>query len=564
MKILIVDDHAYNRDLLNFILEDEGHSCVEAENGKAACEMFKNDSGIELILMDINMPEMDGIAATKIIKQDEERFVPVIFVTALDDADMVAQCLDAGGDDFVPKPVNENVLLAKIKAHARSQSLYSNLKSAHQSLQYHNQLVSREHSIVEHIFARCNQRSKTICENISTYTSPMSMFDGDMVLSAASPSGGLYLIVGDFTGHGLAAAMGSLPVAEVFFTLVSHQAGISQIATELNTRLYELLPANMFCCAFIAHIDYTGEKMTLWSGGMNDFLRVKVGSTNLERVQSMHMPLGILESEEFDDSPQIITVDPGEKIYIYTDGVNEASNKDGEEFGLERLEALVLKGGEDVVVKVTQAVNEFHEGCEQSDDISIVEYTGGPLVHKDRDSNEIVDVGAKHHGAKSFPWRLSMRLEGEDLRDTSIVNQILAFVASIQGIELHQDKIFTIVSELYSNSLEHGVLQLSSDLKSSADGFEEYYRQRQQRLDGLTDEFIELDFIYLRGEPNKVKLVITDCGEGFDVEEREAISSESEHSHGRGLSLLKDLCSELTYSNGGRTATAVYELCRHG
>ncbi len=564
MKILVVDDHTYNRDLLNFILEDEGHVCVEAENGKLACELFQKDSSIEIILMDINMPEMDGISATRVIKEDKERFVPVIFVTALDDAEMVAKCLDAGGDDFVPKPVNENILLSKIKAHARSQGVYSKLKMAHQSLQYHNQLMSREHSIVEHIFTRCNQRSPTICDNISEYTSPMSMFDGDMVLTAASPSGGLYLIVGDFTGHGLAAAMGSLPVSEVFFTLVAHQAGVSQIATELNQRLYELLPTSMFCCAAIAHIDYAGTKMTLWTGGMNDILCIKPCCKKLERVQGMHMPLGILEPEEFDDSPRILNIEQGEKLYIYTDGVNEATNKDGEEFGLERLEDIIVRGGDDVVYAVTRAVNEFHEGCEQSDDISIVEFTGGPLVHRDRGSKEVVDVGAQYHGAKSFPWRLSMRLEGEDLRDTSIVNQILGFVASIKGIELHQDKIFTIVSELYSNSLEHGVLQLSSKLKSSADGFEEYYRLRQEKLEQLAEQFIELDFTYLRGEPNKVKLVITDSGEGFDIASLEKGANDNENSHGRGISLLKTLCSVLKYSNGGRTATAIYELCRHG
>jgi len=566
MKVLIVDDHTYNRDLLIFILEDEGHECVEADTGVVACERFRDDPDIDLILMDINMPEMDGITATKTIKAESgERFVPVIFVTALDDSDVVARCLDAGGDDFVPKPVNENVLLAKIHAHARSQALYDNLKAAKERLQYHNQQLRRDHSIVEHVFSRCNQRSKTCCDNISTYTSPMSMFDGDMVLTAASPSGGLYLIIGDFTGHGLAAAMGTLPVTEIFFTMVAHQASISQMAAEINSRLYDLLPTNMFCCATIAHIDYTGTTMQVWSGGMNDILRVKPGASGVEKVPGMHMPLGILSPVEFNNSPRLIDLQEREKVYMYTDGVNEAENKDGEEFGLERLENIILFGGDNVVAAVTDAVNAFHEGTEQSDDISIIEFTGGTLVHRDTQTHEIIDVGAEYHGGKSFPWQLSMRLQGEDLRDTSIVNQILGFVASIQGIELHQDKIFTIVSELYSNALEHGVLKLSSALKSSADGFEEYYRQREEKLKQIDKEFIELEFCYVSGEPNKVKLEITDSGEGFDTSFTSlAIEAGEDDRHGRGLSLLKSLCSELTYTNGGRTATAVYELCRHG
>jgi len=267
MKILVVDDHSYNRELLSFILEDEGHACVEAENGRLACLAVEQDSEINLVLMDINMPEMDGIEATIQIKNDiGERFLPVIFVTALDDSEVVTRCLDAGGDDFVPKPVNENVLLAKINAHARSQSLYNGLQEANNRLIYHQKLMDREHAIVEHIFARGNARSKTTCDNLNIFTSPASMFDGDVTLSGAAPNGGVYLIVGDFTGHGLAAAMGSLPVIEVFFNLIERQASVSQIALELNTLLFELLPNNMFCCATIAHVEHSGTSFTILVG----------------------------------------------------------------------------------------------------------------------------------------------------------------------------------------------------------------------------------------------------------------------------------------------------------
>lgn len=65
MKILVVDDHAYNRDLLQFILEDEGHSCCEADSGEAAVKMFLENEDIDLILMDVNMPLMNGIEATE-------------------------------------------------------------------------------------------------------------------------------------------------------------------------------------------------------------------------------------------------------------------------------------------------------------------------------------------------------------------------------------------------------------------------------------------------------------------------------------------------------------------
>src|SRR5688572_20404412 len=103
MKILIADDHAANRDILRFTLEEYSHDCVMAGNGREAVEIFCADTAIGMILMDINMPGLDGIAATQeICRLKKDRFVTIIFITAFDDPEILAQCLDAGGDDFIP------------------------------------------------------------------------------------------------------------------------------------------------------------------------------------------------------------------------------------------------------------------------------------------------------------------------------------------------------------------------------------------------------------------------------------------------------------------------------
>jgi len=121
MKVLVVDDHAYNRELLGFMLEDDGHSVEYAKDGVDACNKVDSDSDIALVLMDVMMPVMDGLDATRKIKSSiEDRFLPILFVTALDNEKNITDCLEAGGDDFLPKPINENILLAKVKAHSRS------------------------------------------------------------------------------------------------------------------------------------------------------------------------------------------------------------------------------------------------------------------------------------------------------------------------------------------------------------------------------------------------------------------------------------------------------------
>ena len=85
MRVLIVDDHAYNRELLKYILEDEGLASLEADNGEQAIALVREHADIDLILLDINMPVMDGVEATRHIKQQfTDRFITIIFVTALD------------------------------------------------------------------------------------------------------------------------------------------------------------------------------------------------------------------------------------------------------------------------------------------------------------------------------------------------------------------------------------------------------------------------------------------------------------------------------------------------
>jgi two-component sensor histidine kinase len=121
-----------------------------------------------------------------------------------------------------------------------------------------------------------------------------------------------------------------------------------------------------------------------------------------------------------------------------------------------------------------------------------------------------------------------------------------------------------IASELYNNALEHGVLGLSSSLKSSVSGFEQYYKLRAERLAELESDFIDLDFTFVRAEPNEVHLTITDSGEGFNIEKFLPSNSQqptdAAKAHGRGISLLHQLCSSLKFENGGRTVKAIYQF----
>lgn len=563
MKVLVVDDHAYNRELLSFILIDEGYECEFAENGLEAYNKCKEIEDLGVVLMDVNMPEMDGITATRKIKEEiTDRLITIIFVTSLDDADVLENCLDAGGDDFVPKPLNESVLLAKINAHKRTRDLYKTVQESNKQLEFHKNMMDREHQIVERIFERGANRIKTDCVNVKCYSSPMSMFNGDVVLTAPCPSGGVYWMLGDFTGHGLAASIGSLPVTEIFYRLTAERAGVALIARALNRTLFDMLPDNMFCCAAIGRIEADGKTMALWMGGLNDIINVPADpSKPLDKIPAEHMPMGLLSPEEFDETPLLLEYQPGDRMYVFTDGINESTNGNGEQYGLDRIDEYLVKRNEDAFSGLINEVHDFSGSLEQSDDLSLVELTFGEVKHVDKETGEPVDVCQDAYAASSFPWTFSMKLQNEELRNTNIVDQLMDFVGGIHGINLHKEKIFTILSELFSNALEHGVLGLSSSLKESASGFEEYYRLREEGLKNIEGHYIDLSFSFHKGEQNRVVLEILDSGNGFDFEtviKKKDQESESEDAFGRGLSLLNTLCSSLEYSEGGRKVTAEY------
>ena len=108
-KILIVEDYAVNRSFLKFLLEDYGYEVLEAENGQKAVETAK-DQKPDLILMDLAMPEMDGLTATRKIRQlDEADKMPIIAVTDYGQF-YYDEVVSAGFDDFIIKPFDPTIL----------------------------------------------------------------------------------------------------------------------------------------------------------------------------------------------------------------------------------------------------------------------------------------------------------------------------------------------------------------------------------------------------------------------------------------------------------------------
>ena len=115
-RVLIVDDGEMNRKVLRAALEREGHVTVQAADGREALALLA-DRPVDVVLLDLVMPELDGYATLAAIKADEAlRHLPVIVISGVDELDSVVRCIEMGAADYLPKPFNASLLRARINA----------------------------------------------------------------------------------------------------------------------------------------------------------------------------------------------------------------------------------------------------------------------------------------------------------------------------------------------------------------------------------------------------------------------------------------------------------------
>jgi CheY-like chemotaxis protein/anti-sigma regulatory factor (Ser/Thr protein kinase) len=554
MRILVVDDKEVNRNVLRQMLTRKGYEVLEAVDGSEAINVV-HANAVDIVLMDIMMPGMNGYEAADRIKAlNKDNHIPIIYVTALRAEESLSTALAAGGDDFITKPINFAVLESKIKAHGRIRELNQQLREKNDELLAHNTRLAREQELITYFFDNALTKSYLDPSCIKHHVSPMSAFNGDAFLVARRPFGGLYALLGDFTGHGLTASMGTLPLAQTFFQMTRKSLPVSLIAREINKHLYNLLPIDIFLAAIIVEIPTSAEHITVWSGGMPDAYVIDNHRKTCEVIRAQHMPLGIVDDSEFDMDVQLFKLRGGEKLYICTDGIIESTNSAGEMFSEERLTSLLAQYQEDTFECVIREYYNFKGDREQKDDISFIEI----LCNNVPEEAETEQTAEDLSNANSVPIHLDIALTAKQIRTINPVSQIVDCIAHIPELKSQRDIINTVLSELYNNALEHGILQLESKNKTDDEGFLQYYNNKENALAKLEtgNIFINIEFTpQNHASGGKLKIRVNDSGNGFDYQQ---VVPSLDAPFGRGLLLVSSLCQELTFADNGSTVEAIY------
>nr|WP_262411787.1 fused response regulator/phosphatase [Pseudomonas sp. Wu6] len=550
LTILIAEDSAADLLLLSTIVRRQGHHVLTATNGEQAVEVFARERP-QLVLMDAMMPVMDGFLAARWIKQlAGEQLVPIIFLTSLRESAALAECLDAGGDDFLPKPYNQLILAAKINAMDRLRRLQATVLQQRDQIARHNDHLLHEQRAAKAVFDKvAHSGCINAAPNIRYLQSPYALFNGDLLLAAYTPSGDMHVLLGDFTGHGLPAAIGAMPLAEVFYGMTAKGYGLTQTLREMNAKLKRILPVDMFCCATLLCLSTERRVVEVWNGGMPEGYVHEVATGKRTPLMSRHLPLGVLSAQAFDDSTEVWPMALGDRVFLLSDGVLDTADANDQLFGAERLQQVFAANREPdrLFEDIEQALAAFRG--EARDDVSMVEISllaGQPL--------RVAEPMYSDSG-QSCPlnWSVSFEFRAQTLRRYNPLPYLLQLLLEVHGLREQSGALYTVMAELYANALEHGVLGLDSQLKRDAEGFAQYYRLRNERLAQLNSGHIRVHVqVSPTAQGGKMTLRVEDSGPGFDVDEVLARPLDADRLSGRGLNLVRQLSGDVRWSDGGR------------
>ncbi|MDH5183020.1 MAG: fused response regulator/phosphatase [Gammaproteobacteria bacterium] len=549
MNILIVDDDNTNILILSSILKHEGYTVVTASNGYEAVDRFSAGS-IDLVLMDVMMPVMDGYQATVKIKDlSIDRFVPVIFLTAVTDEHQLAKCVESGGDDFLTKPYNRVILRSKIEAMTRIQMLYDVVSEQKSALIRLNEKVEDDLDLAKHVYDSILATTK-VDPIFDTFIVPVADFNGDVVLSVKNSYGGYHFMLGDFTGHGLAASFGTIPVADLFYRMSDTGYKIADIAVEINNRLNTLLPTGYFCAACFVSIDEHGNTVNILNAGVPEILLIQDGI--ITTFPSVHLPLGVIKTNLSKLKFVEYNITAPSRLIVYSDGVIEAKNSLGEMYGLDTFKRMLEYDSGKDLNGIVNEIETFRGSNVQDDDITLasIQLPLSNITLSNMDDNIKPD---------SYGWSLSLSFKANAIRTQQPAMKIIGAIMSQNIPDSYKDKIFTIITELYNNSLEHGILGLESSLKSSPDGFSEYYTLRETLLSNLSAASIQVTITNIPNDKGGViRFEQKDSGKGFDY--TDILNSGSNNTYsGRGIMLVRSLCTSVEYSENGTKVCAEFE-----
>lgn len=365
--ILAVDDSPEVLDIIKGALS-KLYAVKLATRGDVALKIAQTQH-LDLILLDVMMPGMNGYETCIALKENPETSdIPVMMLSAKTGENDELLGLQAGAVDYINKPTIVTTLLARVAHQIELVLTRRALHEAHKKL-----YVERE------TMALLVHKMRNDCDFDEQYirfsTRSEEINNGDVLLAAFRPDGCQHVIVGDFTGHGLPAAIGVPLVTYIFYARTREGVVLENILKEINLALIQMLPVNIFMGALAVEVNQQRTQAKIWNYGMESILVLDLNNV-WSHLASKSLALGIDKSNKI-DAHYDLTLNPKTYIYLLTDGMTEVSDNtiNQEMYGVERLKTSLINNIQqgDPIISVLDEVYAYANAPIMFDDMTLLE-----------------------------------------------------------------------------------------------------------------------------------------------------------------------------------------------
>ena len=380
IKILSVDDEAPLELLMKQYfrrkIRNGEYEFYFAHNGLEALSILYNNPDIEIILSDINMPEMDGLTLLAKVNEMRNPALRVIMVSAYGDMKNIREAMNNGAFDFATKPSDMDDLSLTIE------KAIAQINFVHESQKEHAQLESLKNDLTtardiqQYILPRVFPPFPEDSDKVDIYASMGAAKDigGDFYDFFRIDDEQIALVIADVCGKGIPAALFMAVSRTIIRSKGMQGCSAAECMTESNRLLAAYSVGNMFVTVFYAIYNTRTGLVTYSNAGHNPPHLVRHDGTVSELPLSKNTIVGVFDDLEYqEDSLQL---ERGDTLVMFTDGVTEAADAECKEFGAERLDAILRQQASadcrQTVEAIKAGIKTFVGNAEQSDDITML------------------------------------------------------------------------------------------------------------------------------------------------------------------------------------------------
>jgi serine phosphatase RsbU (regulator of sigma subunit) len=391
-RILVVDDKEPNVRLLEGMLRVAGYTSIESTTDpNSVCELHRKRR-YSLILLDLQMPGMDGFQVMEGLKEiEEDGYLPVLVITA--QPDLKLRALQAGAKDFVGKPFDMAELRARVHNILEVRLLHREAKNYSRALEETVRELEASREVIrlktleeqkkseqelalaqktqESLLPRCLPEHENF--RIHAFNSPTRYVGGDFYDFLQLGSGECVGFLADVSGKGMPAALLSSMVLGALSMEFRSRTEPQEVLNRVNQLLCQKSLPSQFVTLFLFLLSPKGMGQFI-SAGHNTAYLYRSATGNIEELASDAFGLGMFHRASYPS--RTLHLDKGDILVVYSDGLTDAQNQQEEMFGEERLLKIIREeaplGSHAVERKFLQAIEEFTQGMPQTDDITFV------------------------------------------------------------------------------------------------------------------------------------------------------------------------------------------------